>query len=78
MSKETFGVIIGNRFFFPDALAKESRKGLLGVLKDNGFGSVSLSMKETKFTAVETFSDAKKCASLFTDNAGNISFRRVY
>ncbi len=65
MNKTTFGVIVGNRGFFPDALAKEGRKNILEVLKKNGFDSVALSMQETKYGTVETFADAKKCAALF-------------
>ena len=72
MKKTTFGVIVGNRGFFPDMLARQGRKDILSVLKANGFGSVSLSMKETKYGAVETFDDAKKCAALFAANAGKI------
>ena len=37
MRKTTFGVIVGNRGFFPDALAKQGRKNILDVLKKNGF-----------------------------------------
>jgi L-fucose isomerase-like protein len=72
MKKTTFGVIVGNRGFFPDALAKQGRKDILDVLKKNGFKSVALSMQETKYGAVETLSDAQKCAALFAQNAGKI------
>jgi len=72
MQKTTFGVIVGNRGFFPDHLAKTGRTELLGVLKKNGFGSVALSMNDTKHGAVETFEDAKKCAALFAKNADSI------
>jgi L-fucose isomerase-like protein len=72
MEKTTFGVIVGNRGFFPDVLAKEGRKNILEVLKKNGFGSVTLSMQETKYGAVETFADARKCAALFAENAEQI------
>jgi len=72
MKKTTFGVIVGNRGFFPDVLAKEGQKDVLGVLKKNGYGSVALSIKDTKYGAVETFEDAKKCAALFAENAKNI------
>jgi L-fucose isomerase-like protein len=65
MKKNTFGVIVGNRGFFPDVLAKEGRKNILDVLKKNGCKSVALSMQDTKYGAVETFDDAKKCAALF-------------
>jgi len=72
MKKTTFGVIIGNRGFFPDALAKEGRKNILEVLKKNGFNSVALSMQQTKYGAVETFEDARKCAALFAEKADKI------
>ena len=65
MAKVTFGIIVGNRGFFPDVLAKEGRKSILDVLKKNGYGSITLAMTETKYGAVETFEDAKKCAALF-------------
>jgi len=69
MKKTTFGVIVGNRGFFPDVLAKQGRKNILEVLKKSGFGAVTLSMQETKYGAVETFADAKKCAALFAQKA---------
>jgi len=72
MKKTTFGVIIGNRGFFPDALAKEGRKNILEVLKKNGFNSVALSMQQTKYGAVETFEDAKKCVGLFAEKSDKI------
>ena len=72
MKKTTFGVIVGNRGFFPDVLAKQGRKNILGTLKENGFNSVALSMQETKYGAVETFEDAKKCAALFARKSEDI------
>jgi len=72
MKKTTFGVIVGNRGFFPDALAKEGRKDILEVLKKNGFNSVALSMQQTKYGAVETFADAKMCAGLFAEKGVKI------
>ncbi len=69
MKKTTFGVIVGNRGFFPDELAKQGRKNILDVLKKNGCRAVALSMQDTKYGAVETFADAKKCAALFAQKA---------
>ena len=69
MNKTTFGVIVGNRGFFPDVLAKQGRKNILEVLRKNGFGVVALSMQQTKYGAIETFADAKKCAALFAQKA---------
>jgi L-fucose isomerase-like protein len=72
MKKTTFAVIVGSRGFFPDQLAKEGRRNILDVLKKNGFGSVAVSMQQTKYGTVETFEDAKQCAELFAQNAGKI------
>ena len=72
MKKTTFGVIVGNRGFFPDALAKDGRKNIIDTLRKNGFNTVALSMQETKYGAVETFADAKKCAALFAQNSDKI------
>jgi L-fucose isomerase-like protein len=72
MKKITFGVIVGNRGFFPDALAKEGRKNILDVLRKNGFNTIALPMQETKYGAVETFADAKKCADLFKQKSEQI------
>ncbi|MCD6393463.1 MAG: fucose isomerase, partial [Planctomycetes bacterium] len=72
MSKTTFAVIVGNRGFFPDHLAKTGRKNILDVLKNNGYNAVAISAKEIKYGAVETFEDAKKCAAYFAQRAGKI------
>jgi len=72
MDKTNFAVIVGNRGFFPDALAKQGRKDILDLLKKNGFRAVALSMQQTKYGAVETYDDAKKCAELFAANRNRI------
>src|SRR5512142_72482 len=72
MGKVTFGVIVGNRGFFPDILAKEGRRDILAVLKDSGYGAVALPMTETKYGAVETLEEAGKCAALFASKAKDI------
>ncbi|MBN2132976.1 MAG: L-fucose/L-arabinose isomerase family protein [Sedimentisphaerales bacterium] len=72
MAKQTFGVIVGNRGFFPDVLAKEGRKDILSVLRANGYGAVALPTTETKYGAVETLAEARKCAELFASKADRI------
>lgn len=72
MAKMTFGVIVGNRGFFPAILAKQGRQDILNVLKKSGSDAICLTEKDTKFGSVETFSDAKKCAELFSKNADKI------
>jgi L-fucose isomerase-like protein len=72
MKKSTFGVVVGNRGFFPDHLAKTGRKDILDVLKKKGYGAVAISIKDAKYGAVETFEEAKRCAELFKANAKRI------
>ncbi len=72
MKKVTLGVIVGNRGFFADILAKQGRKDILEVLKDSGFNMVAPSMQQTKYGAVETFKEAKECAALFAEKSEKI------
>jgi len=72
MQKTIFGIIVGNRGFFPDVLAKDGRANILALLKKAGYGTVALSTSDTKYGAVETFGDAGKCAELFTGKAADI------
>ncbi len=72
MKKTTFAVIIGNRGFFPDHLAKTGRKNILDVLKNSGYNAVAIPAKEIRYGAVETFEDAKKCAAYFAQRADKI------
>ena len=73
MSKPaTFGVIIGNRGFFPDILARDGREEILRILEKEGYGSVCLTPQDSKFGSVETLQDANKCADLFRQHRGEI------
>ena len=72
MSATTFGVIIGNRGFFPAALARDGRKEILRVLEEQGFNTVCLGEEDTKFGVVETLQDARKCADLFKQRRDEI------
>lgn len=72
MKKQTFAIIVGNRGFFPDSLAKRGRKDILDVLKKNGYGTVAISSNEAKHGAIETFTEAKKCAALFASKVDKI------
>lgn len=68
----TLGVIVGNRGFFPAHLCDTGRKQILNTLVNLGIGAVALPTEATKFGAVESLSDAEKCAALFRQNAGKI------
>ena len=70
--KLTIGVIVGNRGFFPDHLAKSGREEILKALTTAGMNAVALGPEESKFGAVETHEEAKRCAALFRKRADEI------
>ena len=61
----TFGVIVGNRGFFPDHLAKSGRTEMIAVLEKAGHTVVAPGPEDTKYGAVETRAESAKCADLF-------------
>ena len=66
--KMTMGVIVGNRGFFPDQLAKSGREEVMRALAQAGIDCVVLGPEESKHGAVETHEEAKRCAALFQKN----------
>jgi len=50
----TFGVIVGNRGFFPDHLAQSGRAEMLAAIEKAGYQAVAPGPEETKFGAVES------------------------
>jgi L-fucose isomerase-like protein len=67
--KMTMGVIVGNRGFFPDHLAKTGRDEMMQALKRAGIDVVVLGPEQSKHGAVETYEDAMRCAELFKSKA---------
>ncbi len=61
----TFGLIVGNRGFFPDHLAKSGRAQMIAALNEAGCNVICPGPEDTKYGAVETREEAKKCAELF-------------
>ena len=68
----TFGVVVGNRGFFPDHLAKTGREEIISVLEAAGARAVVLSPEESKYGAVETYTESQRCAELFKKHADEI------
>jgi L-fucose isomerase-like protein len=66
--KMTFGLIIGNRGFFPEHLAKTGRDEMMRAVEKAGMDCVVLGPDQSKHGAVETHEDAKHCAALFQQN----------
>ena len=63
--KMTLGLIVGNRGFFPDHLAKSGREEMLRVLEGAGIDVVTLSPEESKHGAVETREESKRWRRAF-------------
>jgi len=61
----TLGMIVGNRGFFPDHLARSGHQEMRTSLESAGVKVVALSEAESKFGAVETREEARRCADLF-------------
>jgi L-fucose isomerase-like protein len=61
----TFGMIVGNRGFFPDHLAKSGRTEMIAAIEKAGHGVVASGVQDTKFGAVESRAEAVCCAELF-------------
>jgi L-fucose isomerase-like protein len=71
--KMTMGLIVGNRGFFPDHLAKSGREEMIKTLQSVGMDVVVLGPEESKHGAVETHEEAKRCAALFQANSQRIA-----
>jgi L-fucose isomerase-like protein len=70
--KMTMGVIVGNRGFFPDQLAKSGREEIIQALAKAGIDAIVLGPEQSKHGAVETHEEAKRCAALFRANEDKI------
>src|SRR5438309_2319463 len=68
----TFGMIVGNRGFFPDHLAKSGREEMIAAIEKAGYGVVTVGSEETKYGAIETRAEAARCADLFKRNRETI------
>jgi L-fucose isomerase-like protein len=68
----TLGLIVGNRGFFPAHLCDTGRAEVIRKLNETGFQVIALPPDATKFGAVESLEDARKCADLFREHADRI------
>jgi len=60
-----FGVIVGNRGFFPGHLATSGRAEMLAAIEKAGHGAVAVTPEQTKHGAIESRAEAACCADLF-------------
>src|SRR5207245_8651599 len=70
--KMTMGVIVGNRGFFPDHLAKSGREEIIRALESAGMEAVVLSPEQSKYGAVESRQASRRGADLFKQNRDRI------
>ena len=68
----TFGLIVGNRGFFPDHLAQSGRTEMIAAIEKAGCAVIAPGVQDTKFGAVETRAEARCCAELFQKHRGAI------
>ncbi len=66
--KMTFGLIVGNRGFFPGHLAESGRKEMIAAIEGAGHGVVALDPAESRYGAVETREEARQCAARFREH----------
>jgi L-fucose isomerase-like protein len=73
VKRETLGIIVGNRGFFPGHLARTGRDEMLRAFAEEGIDAVLLGPDDSAYGAVESRDEAKACAALFRANADRIS-----
>ncbi|MCX6538568.1 MAG: L-fucose/L-arabinose isomerase family protein [Acidobacteria bacterium] len=71
-TRPMLGIIVGNRGFFPDHLARTGREDMLAALERAGISATVLGPDDSKHGAVETYEEAKRCAALFASHRDDI------
>src|SRR5690242_21145018 len=64
LAMTTLGLIVGNRGFFPAHLCESGRRDILRILEEEKIKTVALPVEASKFGAVESLEDARRCADL--------------
>ena len=72
LRKMTFGVVVGNRGFFPGHLAESGRAEMIAALEQAGHSAVALGLDAARHGAVESRAEAAACADLFRKHADKI------
>jgi L-fucose isomerase-like protein len=70
--KMTFGLVVGNRGFFPGHLAQSGRSEMIAVLEKAGHSVIAVGPEETRHGAVESRSEAAACAGLLRKHGAQI------
>lgn len=72
MKKQTFGIIVSTRSFFPSHLVKTAREAIVKLMDQLGYDYVMVGENDTQYGAVLTYQEAKCCARLFKANRDRI------
>ena len=59
MERQTFGVIVTTRSFFPSYLAVEAKKQIIQKLESLGYDYITVTEEQTNFGAVLSYEEAK-------------------
>ena len=70
--KMTFGLIVGNRGFFPGHLAQSGRSEMIAAIEKAGHHVVAVGAHETEHGAITTRAEVALCVDLFRKNADKI------
>lgn len=73
MKKQTFGLIVTTRDFFPSHLAVTARKQAIERLTAMGYDLVTVGEEDTRFGAIVSYDEAIVCAELFKKHREDIS-----
>jgi L-fucose isomerase-like protein len=68
----TFGIIVGNRGFFPGHLANSGREEMIAAVESAGAKALVLNAEQSRYGAVETFAEANICADFFKQHRDEI------
>lgn len=71
--KQTFGIIVSTRSFFPSHLVKTARDSIMRVMEKLGHDYVIVRETDTQYGAVLTYDEAKTCADLFKNSRNALS-----
>ena len=70
--KMTFGLVVGNRGFFPGHLAQSGRSEMIAAIEKAGHSVVAVGPEETRHGAVESRAEAAALADVFRKHAAHI------
>ncbi len=69
----TLGLVVGNRGFFPDHLARSGRQEMIATLEAGGVKVIALAETDSKHGAVESRHARRRSALTFSKNTGKPS-----